>query len=177
MAPAAFELLGDHARLRDRGGDVAGIGIEHCGGHRLDPELVEQRLDGLLHEVGVGALGEHRQLAVEQLLVSEGPYPVSLEVAARFEAEPGRLGPFEALGGHLAGDHRGVMVLEGAEHRVAEEEADDGEDWSSSVSFRQASSAGAVPIGFIGAKTGSILRPLMPPRSLRSSISAPKAAS
>ena len=43
---------------------------------------------------------------------------------------------------------------------------------SSSVSLRQASSVGCVPTGLTGANTGSSVRPLMPPRSLMSSISA-----
>jgi hypothetical protein len=43
---------------------------------------------------------------------------------------------------------------------------------SSSVSWRQAASAGSVPTGLIGAKTGSIVRPLMPPSALRSSMTA-----
>ena len=49
--------------------------------------------------------------------------------------------------------------------------------WSSSVSLRHDSSAPSVPMGLIGAKTGSIVRPLMPPRLLRSSITALNAAS
>ena len=71
---------------------------------------------------------EHRELAVEQLLVGEQPDHVALDVTAGLEGEPRGGGPLEPLGVHLAADHCGVVVLEGAQHRVAQEEAGDGED-------------------------------------------------
>ena len=48
---------------------------------------------------------------------------------------------------------------------------------SSSVSCTQAASANSVPTGLIPAKTGSMVRPLMPPLALMSSNSAVYAAS
>ena len=91
---------------------------------------------------------------------------------ARLERVPRRLRAREVLGRDRAADDGSVVLLDVAQRRVGQEEPDHGEHLLVLGELHARCLRGSVPMGLIGANTGTIFRPLMPPLALRSSITA-----